>query len=131
MPVTANTNLIASMSIAGVPPLNGFFSKLIIILACIQANHFVYAFCAILGSLLTLASFMKVQRYAFSGALNEKWKNAKEVPFAMKMAMIILAVICVIGGLLVVPAFAPFIRSAAEVLLRGREYANLILGAMK
>lgn len=131
MPVTANTSMIASMSIAGIPPLNGFFSKLIIILACFQVNRFGYAFCAVLGSLLTLASFMKVQRYAFSGALNEKWKDAKEVPFAMKAAMIVLAVICVTAGLLVVPAFAPFIRSAVEVLSRGREYAGLVLGTIK
>ena len=119
MPVTAATSMIASMSIAGVPPLNGFFSKLIIILACIQANHIGYAFWAVLGSLLTLASFMKVQRYAFMGALNAKWRDAKEAPAAMKAAMIILAIICVMGGLLVMPAFAPFIRSAAEVLLKG------------
>ena len=78
-----------------------------------------------------MASFMKVQRYAFSGALNEKWKDAKEVPLTMKIAMIVLAVICVMAGLLAVPAFASFIRSAAEVLSRGREYATLILGAMR
>jgi multicomponent Na+:H+ antiporter subunit D len=131
MPVTANTNLIASMSIAGIPPLNGFFSKLIIILACIQANHFGYAFLAVLGSLLTLASFMKVQRYAFSGSLNKKWQNAKEVPIAMRLAMIVLAIICVTGGLLAMPAFAYFIRSAAEVLMRGADYANSIMGVIK
>ena len=131
MPVTANTSLIASMSIAGIPPLNGFFSKLIIILACIQANRIGYAFWAVVGSILTLASFMKVQRYAFSGALNEKWKNVKEVPLTMKTAMIILAAICVTAGLFATPACSFFIRSAAEVLSKGREYANLITGAMR
>ena len=39
MPVTANTSLVASMSIAGIPPLNGFWSKLIIVLACIENGH--------------------------------------------------------------------------------------------
>ena len=131
MPVTAGTSMIASMSISGIPPLNGFFSKLIIILACIQSGRIGYAFCACLGSLLTLASFMKVQRYAFSGTLNEKWKDAKEVPLTMKMAMIVLAVICVAAALLAVPPFASFIRSAAEVLSRGREYAHFLLGASK
>ena len=50
MPVTAATSLIASLSIAGIPPFNGFFSKLIIILACLQANHIGYAFCALPGA---------------------------------------------------------------------------------
>lgn len=131
MPVTANTSLIASMSIAGIPPLNGFFSKLIIILACVQANRLGYAFWAVAGSLLTLASFMKVQRYAFFGVLNEKWKNAKEVPLTMKAPMIILAAICVIAGLLATPACSSFIRSAAEVLSKEKEYASLIAGVIK
>lgn len=65
MPMTSATNLIASMSIAGIPPFNGFFSKLLIIIACIQAGHIGYAFCAVIGSILTLASFMKVQKFAF------------------------------------------------------------------
>lgn len=131
MPITANTSLIASMAIAGVPPLNGFFSKLIIILACIQANHIGYAFWAVSGSLLTLASFMKVQKYAFLGALNQKWQNIKEVPATMLAAMVVLAVICVAGGLLAVPAFSSFIRSGAQALLNGGGYANFIVSATK
>jgi multicomponent Na+:H+ antiporter subunit D len=131
MPVTAGTNLIASMSISGVPPFNGFVSKLIIILACFQAGRIGYAFWAALGSLLTLASFMKVQRYAFCGALNEKWKNAKEAPAAMCFAMIALAVACALGGLLAIPALSPFLRCASEVLSRPGEYAALITGAVK
>ena len=39
MPVTAATNLVGSLSIAGVPPLNGFWSKLIIIIALVQAGQ--------------------------------------------------------------------------------------------
>ena len=39
MPVTAATNLVGSLSIAGVPPLNGFWSKLIIIVALVQAGQ--------------------------------------------------------------------------------------------
>ncbi len=39
MPWTAGTNLIGSLSIAGVPPLGGFWSKLIIIIALIQSRR--------------------------------------------------------------------------------------------
>ncbi|MDP6686068.1 MAG: proton-conducting transporter membrane subunit, partial [Candidatus Omnitrophota bacterium] len=53
MPVTANTSLIASLSISGIPPFNGFWSKLIIIVACVQAQHFAYAFWAVFASILT------------------------------------------------------------------------------
>jgi multicomponent Na+:H+ antiporter subunit D len=127
MPVTAGTNLIASMSIAGIPPFNGFFSKMIIIFACIQAGHLGYAFAAVIGSILTLASFMKVQKYVFLGELNEKFKDIKEVPWAMKLSMIILSVVCLFGGLLLLPYFKGFLDSAVQVLLEGKEYAKILL----
>lgn len=135
MPITANTNLIASMSIAGIPPFNGFWSKLIIILACIQANHLGYAAWAVLGSVLTLASFMKVQKYAFFGRLKEGLRKVKEVPFPMRLSMIILSVICLTGGLILVPQFAQvyeaFLNPAVDVLMAGVGYAGTVLGAVQ
>jgi multicomponent Na+:H+ antiporter subunit D len=131
MPITANTNLVASLSIAGIPPFNGFFSKLIIILACTQVRCFGYAFWAVVASILTLASFMKVQRYAFFGELNKRWRDAKEVPWTMRLSMIVLTVICIFAGLLFIPLFRPFLQSAVDVLLRGKEYANLVFGALR
>jgi len=128
MPVTANTNLIASMSIAGIPPFNGFFSKLIIILACIEKGHIGYALAAVIGSILTLASFMKVQKYAFLGELKEKYRNIKEAPSMMKFAMIVLAVICVLGGLMLLPGLKFLLINAMDVLLQGRGYADTVLG---
>ena len=126
MPVTANTNLVASMSIAGIPPFNGFWSKLLIILACLQANRFGYAFCAIVASILTLASFMKVQKYAFFGTLNEKWRRIKEVPGAMRLSMAALAIICVAAGLLLIPLLRNFMQAAVDVLLVGKGYAQTV-----
>lgn len=130
MPVTAATNMVASMSIAGVPPFNGFWSKLLIILACIQANRFGFALCAIIGSILTLASFMKVQKYAFFGNLKEKLERVKEVPFSMRLSMIILALICLFGGLLLLPNHRFFLQSAADTLTAGKGYANLVFQAI-
>ncbi|MEJ2306174.1 MAG: proton-conducting transporter membrane subunit, partial [candidate division WOR-3 bacterium] len=40
MPVTSVASVIGSLSIAGVPPFNGFWSKLIIILAAFSAGYF-------------------------------------------------------------------------------------------
>jgi multicomponent Na+:H+ antiporter subunit D len=129
MPVTANTNLVASMSIAGIPPFNGFFSKLIIIFACLQKGYVGYALAAVIGSILTLASFMKVQKYAFLGELKEKYKDIKEAPFFMRLSMVALAAICVIGGILLLPSLKFFLNGAVDVLLEGRKYADIVLGA--
>ena len=132
MPVTSNTSLIASMSIAGIPPFNGFWSKLIIIVACIQAQHFAYAFWAVLASILTLAYFLKVQRYAFFGEIKGKIDSIKEVPFFMKISMIMLAVICVSGGILLLPFISrEFLNLAKDVILTGRDYASIVFGVIK
>jgi multicomponent Na+:H+ antiporter subunit D len=132
MPVTGNTSLIASMSIAGIPPFNGFWSKLFIIIACIQAGHPVYAVAAVVASIMTLASFMKVQKYGFFGELKERWKGIKEVPFTMALSMVILALLCIGTGLLVVPGIAEhFLKSAAGVLVNGREYAAMVFEAVR
>jgi len=138
MPVTAGTNLVASMSIAGIPPFNGFFSKLLIILACIQKGYLGYGLCAVAASILTLASFMKVQKFAFLGELKGKFKDIKEVPGTMRFSMIALAVICILSGLLIVPFFTPFLQvlkpflqSAVDVLLLGKGYAEAVFMAIK
>lgn len=127
MPVTSGTNLIASMSIAGIPPFNGFFSKLLIIIACIQKGHLGYGLCAVIGSILTLASFMKVQKFAFFGTLKDKFKNIKEVPWAMKLSMISLALICLLGGFMLLSPLRIFLDGAVNVLLNGTNYAKTIL----
>ncbi|RLC36035.1 MAG: NADH/ubiquinone/plastoquinone (complex I), partial [Candidatus Nealsonbacteria bacterium] len=127
MPITGTTSLVASMSIAGIPPFNGFWSKLIIIIACVQANHLGYAFWAVLASILTLASFMKVMKYAFFGKLREKWNKVEEVPIYMKLAMIILALICVVGGVLLIHNISEFfLKPATDVLLEGTKYADIV-----
>lgn len=129
LPVTANTNFIASMSIAGIPPFNGFFSKLIIIIACIDSGRPGYALAAAVASILTLASFLKVQRYAFMGELKERYSKIKEVPLAMRASMVVLALICLLGGLLLLPGLRFFLDGAVNVLLAGKNYAGTVMEA--
>ena len=127
MPITGTTSLVASMSIAGIPPFNGFWSKLIIIIACVQANRLGFAFWAVLASILTLASFMKVMKYAFFGKLREKWNKVEEVPVYMKLAMVILALICIVGGVLYIPNINEvFLKPASDVLVEGAKYADIV-----
>ena len=131
MPVTGATNLVASMSIAGIPPFSGFWSKLIIIIAAVEAGRFGYAFWAVLASILTLASFMKVMKYAFFGTLREKLNSVKEVPLFMKLSMGLLAFICLIAGVLLLPdVYRVFLKSAQGVLLQGTKYAGFVLNGI-
>jgi multicomponent Na+:H+ antiporter subunit D len=119
MPVTALANLVGSLSIAGVPPLNGFWSKLLIIVALVQAGHPVYAVIAVLVSVLTLWYYLIMQRKAFFGKLNEKWAAVKEAPFWMTAATVLLALLCVGIGILFSSTVTTWVQPAADVLADG------------
>lgn len=102
LPVTSTTSLVASLAIGGIPPFNGFFSKVIIILAAVGAGHPVYALWAVIGSVLTLAAVMKLQRYSF-GASGAESPDAAKVSLGMNAAMVTLAALCILASLLIIP----------------------------
>ena len=113
MPVTSATSFSASLAISGIPPFNGFFSKLLIIVAAIRAGYLGLAIVAALVSILTLASFMKFQRYAFGGKQHGVIETAREVPFSMCLPMVILAVCCLLLSLLILPVFRNIVITPA------------------
>lgn len=110
MPITGLTALIASLSISGVPPLNGFASKWTIFIGSIYGGYHSFylpllGVIAVLTSGLTLASFIKFYGSSFlSGkprdyaVVNEK-KNSDEVYPSMLIPQIFLAILCVVFGL--------------------------------
>jgi len=128
LPVTSGSSMVASLAISGIPPFNGFFSKLVIIIAAVQAGQPVYAVIAVVGSLFTMAAFLKVQR---QGLRSERRVEKLEgrVDWGMKAAMIVLAVLCLATSLLIVPG----IREATldpivKVIMDKTQYALTILG---
>ncbi len=128
MPATGATSFVASMSIAGVPPFNGFFSKLLIIIACFTAGQYLFAIVAVAVSFVTLAYFLKVQKQAFFGPLKEKWQHIREVPLMMAVSMILLAVLCLASSALIFKGPRDFFLGRAQRSLTERqEYVNRVL----
>ncbi len=129
MPITSSSSLVASLSIAGIPPFNGFWSKLIIIFACVQEGRYGLAVWAVIVSILTLASFLKVQKYGFFDRLKDRWAELKEVPFSMCAPMIFLSLLCIFTGLLLIPSISNmFLRPAVDSLIEGARYTIRVLG---
>ncbi len=128
MPTTRFTTLVASLSISGIPPFSGFWSKLLVILAAVEAGWYWAAFWAALASLLTLASFTKVMKYAFYGVLPDRLRGVREAPVWMRFALILLAVGCIGGGLLLLPEVRSVtLDPAAKVLSAGTDGARELL----
>ncbi len=135
-PITGYTNLIGAFSICGMPPLGGFWSKLIIIFACIQAGHPILALIAAGISIMTLAYYFR----ALTPALfrKEKDRSLKTIPAPerfMSASMITLAVLSVISVFMIVPSGANganiLLRNAVSVLTDGKNYAVAVTGVLR
>ncbi|MEM1681009.1 MAG: proton-conducting transporter membrane subunit [Sulfolobales archaeon] len=116
MPITYTSGLIGSLAISGMPPLNGFVSKRLILIPLLISGHpmlVLYAALAIFASALTTAAFVKYLARAFlSSPKNMSVGNVKEVPLPMALAMILLASLCVVLGLFF---YIPFSMASSAV----------------
>jgi formate hydrogenlyase subunit 3/multisubunit Na+/H+ antiporter MnhD subunit len=120
MPVTFVSFLVCAMAISGVPPLNGFASKWMVYQGVIGVGRegnglaVVFLVCAMLGSVLTLASFLKLLHSMFFGQRPGSLARVREVGFAMWLPPAVLAALCVVFGVL-----------AWQLPLRGFIYPSL------
>jgi multicomponent Na+:H+ antiporter subunit D len=129
MPVTGATSVIGSLSISAIPPFGGFWARFFIIVSIVQAERYGYAAWAVAGSILTLASFARFQKWICHDTPGEACATAKEVPALMQVSMIVLAVLCVVTGLLWLPqAQERFFMPAARIIQEGVTYGSSILG---
>jgi len=128
MPVTGASIAIGSLSIAGVPPFNGFWSKLIIIVALLKGGYWIYGSLAVLVGFITLFYFIKLQRETLFGKLPEALVGVREAPFAMTLPLVILAVLCVVMGLGYVTVEGSLLEAAKSALLDKLAYMNLVIG---
>ena len=97
MPVTFACFIVTALSISGVPPFNGFFSKELVYDGALERGWVFYAF-AVAGSFFTAASFLKLGHAAFLGKVSDGNKGVKEAPGAMLFPMLVLAAACIVFG---------------------------------
>lgn len=103
MPMTFISAAVAALSISGVPPFNGFFSKWMIYQGVIDlsgTSHLwiIWLCAAMFGSALTLASFVKLIHAVFLGQGSGDGPKIKEVPWSMWLPTAFLAALCLIFG---------------------------------
>ena len=98
MPITAICFIIAAAAISGIAPFNGFFSKELVYKATLQTGHTIFFLAAEIGSILTLASFLKLGHTVFFDKPQSDIGNVKEAPLSMLIPMITLATLCIVFG---------------------------------
>ena len=98
MPVTMAAFFIASLSIIGLPPLGGFWSKWYLALGTLEAHQLAMLGVLLAGSLLNVAYLLPISMRAFFGRETEGSGNTgiREAPAACVAALTLTAAACVL-----------------------------------
>ena len=115
--------IIGLLAVSGMPPMNGFASKLLIYESTYQLNP-ILAIIAILSSIMLLAIFVKVFHSVFLGPALPKFKDVKEVPKSMLIAMGAIAAIIIFFGLFPELVINNMVEPAANALVNHSEYIS-------
>ncbi|NTU71617.1 MAG: NADH-quinone oxidoreductase subunit L [Coriobacteriia bacterium] len=100
MPITAITWIIGSLSLAGIPPLAGFWSKDEILLSVMHGGNVVYLILAVLTAGLTAFYMGRATFLAFFATPGpaSKSEHAHESPAVMTVPLVVLAALAVVAG---------------------------------
>lgn len=129
-PALAVLFLISAFSLAGVPPLSGFFGKLVLVRSGLEIEQFVVVAAALGVSLLTLFSMTKIWAEAF-------WKPLPADTTVRTMSsgrglllgpIVLLAALAILLGVAAEWFFALALE-AGEQLMNPEEYIRVVLEA--
>jgi multicomponent Na+:H+ antiporter subunit D len=121
--------IIGALAIAGIPPFNGFASKLMIYESVFLFNPLL-SIIAMVVSVLTLASFVKVFHSIFMGPKLPEYEEVREVPAPMLVGMGILALLVVLFGVFPQQVVDILITPAASALVDQGSYISSVLGGI-
>jgi len=107
--------IIGALAIAGIPPFNGFASKLMIYKSVYRFNPLL-SIIAMVVSILTLASFVKVFHSIFMGPKDEDIYDTGDVPKPMLAGMTILAAFVILFSLFPGAVVSNIVEPAVEAL---------------
>ncbi|MGV2940024.1 Na+/H+ antiporter subunit D [Mesobacillus sp. LC4] len=125
-PALGWTFFIATLALAGIPPLSGFAGKLMIVRSGFETESYIGAFVVLMSSLLVLFSVMRIFIRGFWGT-PRAYKNEDEAPVKwLLVTPAILTVFAVLYGF-GTEAIYPVISTAAETLANPEIYINAVL----
>ena len=119
--------IIGALAISGVPPFNGFASKLMIYESSFHLNPML-TIIALVVSVMTLASFTKVFQAAFTGPEQPEFAAVGGVPLSMKIGMGILAGATILFSLFPQFVVDTIVYPATDALLNQAGYIGAVMG---
>lgn len=105
MPFTMGAFVVGAMSIIGVPPTCGFFSKWYLIVGALQAGHYGFMAALIFSSLVSVVLFFRIFEICYYEPFSDHHGHdhppepMDEAPLTMVVPLLIVAVILILVGL--------------------------------
>ncbi|HBH60236.1 MAG TPA: hypothetical protein DDX85_00525 [Nitrospiraceae bacterium] len=100
MPFTMAAFVIAAISMIGVPPTAGFFSKWYLVLGTIEAGQWVFASALLFSSLINAVIFVRIlEKVYFNGENVSIPQSRDEVPLSMLFPVIFMGAGILVLGL--------------------------------
>ena len=124
MPLTALAFGIGAFAIAGVPPLNGFYSKILLLWSAAQLGGLLgysLLFFGLFSSAIAIYFYLRIVQVIAFGEPSRKLADVKEAPKTMLIAMLALAALCIIIGVYPTP-FYNFVQQVAAALANVPNY---------
>jgi len=114
MPITSMTFLLGSLALMGMPVLNGFFSKDMILEEAYKHHAIAPLTLAVLAAVLTAFYSLRTTAVVFWGKNRGNKQAAAEAPAVMTIPLVILAAGSLISWLLIGPLTSSWVSSGFE-----------------
>ncbi|GMR23898.1 MAG: monovalent cation/H+ antiporter subunit D family protein [Acidobacteriota bacterium] len=98
LPLTMAAFTVAALSMIGLPPTAGFFSKYYLVLAAIESGQWAFLVALVISSLLGAVYFFRVIERAYLMERDESASETRELPATMLGPILALAVFVVLLG---------------------------------
>ena len=107
------------LSLAGIPPLAGFFGKFLVFAAAIQSKYYILAIAGVANSVLALYYYVKVVKFMYLDEPRVMIAEPKKHGFiSVEAGAVKLALIIALAGILIIGLFpAPFLSWISLSLL--------------
>ncbi len=125
MPISAFVFCVALLALLGVPSLNGFISKLILVKAAIEANASILAIVLVINSVFSAAYYLRIMQIIMLASPARKIAKVKEAPLAMVIPMCMMALLIVFFGVYPEPVTV-FAEKTASAILNVQEFIKLV-----
>jgi multicomponent Na+:H+ antiporter subunit D len=124
MPVLAGAFLVGALAMVGIPPLSGFFGKLLVFDVAVRAGDALALAAGLSGALLTVTYMSRGWNRVFWGA--ETPLVARSTPDRVLLGVVAVMALAVVGlGVGFDPVFA-FARDAADAALARGDYVDAV-----